>query len=69
MLHERAKIEVTLRIDPVPGTLNNPEDFVRLILEQLVHSVPHYLPEVRLVGRYIEENPGFFHTVEEKLVD
>jgi len=55
MKYEKSVIEVKIRLDPREGWGHNPEDHLRLIQSYLNQTVPHYKPEVRLIGREEEK--------------
>lgn len=42
-------IEVKIRIDPVSGWGNNPQNHVNLLQNILNTAIPHYNPKVKLI--------------------
>ena len=51
MKYERSIIEVSVRLDPVPGWNHQPEDMVKHILDSLPEW---YNPEVKLIRVEVE---------------
>ena len=49
MIKNRAYIEVSVFLDPIPGWGNDPEDHVRHIQRALETSIPHYKPRTKLI--------------------
>jgi hypothetical protein len=45
---------VTLDHDPIPGWNNEPEDFQKWLSIYLKQVIPHYHPEVELLGEVVE---------------
>lgn len=50
MHYQKSVIQVKLRLDPVPGWGDKPEDHVEMLKNQLEQSVGHYKPEVTLIA-------------------
>jgi len=48
MKYRRSVIEVKIRLDPIPGWGNDPEDHVKLLQQEIGRQIPHYKPKVKL---------------------
>jgi len=49
MKHQKSVIEVKIRLDPVPGWGNDPQDHMKMLEKYLNDTIPHYKPEVRII--------------------
>ena len=42
-------IEIRIKLDPIPGWGNNPQDHVKFLQSELANRIPWYNPTVKLI--------------------